>query len=275
MPARLDAVPGIRAVLFDVYGTMLSAGQGEVGSAGAIQAAAASAAVGAAGLRAAGDAAGARAAELLQAAIDTRHAGARRRGIEFPEVEIRRVWRDVLAALAREGRASGEPARYAATIAALEYELRANPAWPMPGLGDCVAGLAARGARLGIVSNAQFYTPILLELFEESGWSSGRFDPAISAWSYRLLEAKPSGRLIATALQGLRALHGIPADRVLYVGNDMLNDIACAAECGCRTALFAGDAKSLRLREGHPRCRGRQPDLVVTELRRLPACVAP
>ena len=36
-----------------------------------------------------------------------------------------------------------------------------------------------------------------------------------------------------------------------------------------KTALFAGDLRSLRLRTENPRCRGLKPDLVVTDLRQL------
>jgi len=54
------------------------------------------------------------------------------------------------------------------------------------------------------------------------------------------------------------------------VGNDRLNDIAAAARLGMRTALFAGDARSLRWRRGDPRCAGVVPDLIVTHWRQLP-----
>jgi putative hydrolase of the HAD superfamily len=62
---------------------------------------------------------------------------------------------------------------------------------------------------------------------------------------------------------------GIPVAATLYVGNDMLNDIRPASAVGFKTALFAGDGRSLRLRESDDRCRGRSPDLIVTDLRQL------
>jgi putative hydrolase of the HAD superfamily len=66
---------------------------------------------------------------------------------------------------------------------------------------------------------------------------------------------------------------GIRHDEVLYVGNDMLNDIMPANSVGFRTALFAGDARSLRLREDEPSVRGSTPDLVVTDLLDLVRCL--
>ena len=49
----------------------------------------------------------------------------------------------------------------------------------------------------------------------------------------------------------------------------MLNDIFPAQKVGFKTALFAGDQRSLRLRADDPRCRELTPDLVVTDLGQL------
>jgi putative hydrolase of the HAD superfamily len=53
------------------------------------------------------------------------------------------------------------------------------------------------------------------------------------------------------------------------VGNDMLNDIYPAKKLGFQTALFAGDARSLRLRTDDPRCRNLSADLILTDLEQL------
>ena len=62
---------------------------------------------------------------------------------------------------------------------------------------------------------------------------------------------------------------GIPADAALYIGNDMLNDVAPAQKVGFKTALFAGDARSLRLRRNHPQCKNLSADIVITDLMQL------
>ena len=49
----------------------------------------------------------------------------------------------------------------------------------------------------------------------------------------------------------------------------MLKDIWPATQLGFKTALFAGDARSLRLREDDERCRGLKPDLVIDRLSQL------
>ena len=59
---------------------------------------------------------------------------------------------------------------------------------------------------------------------------------------------------------------GVSAHSVLYVGNDMLNDIYPAKKTGFKTALFAGDARSLRLREKNPKCKDLSADIIITDL---------
>jgi putative hydrolase of the HAD superfamily len=46
----------------------------------------------------------------------------------------------------------------------------------------------------------------------------------------------------------------------------MLNDIYPAKMVGFKAGLFAGDARSLRLRENHPKCQNLFADLVITDL---------
>ena len=48
---------------------------------------------------------------------------------------------------------------------------------------------------------------------------------------------------------GALGKNGVAPGEVLYVGNDMLNDVYAAGQVGFRTALFAGDQRSLRMRQ--------------------------
>ena len=91
-------------------------------------------------------------------------------------------------------------------------------------------------------------------------------------YSYRWGEAKPGDGLYRHAEAGL-AERGIPPHETLYVGNDMLKDIMPAARRGFRTAHFAGDQRSLRLREDDPRVQETTPDLVVKDLNSVVGCV--
>ena len=66
---------------------------------------------------------------------------------------------------------------------------------------------------------------------------------------------------------------GIAAAETVFVGNDMLNDVMPASRAGFRTALFAGDQRSLRLRTGDARVAEVTPDLILTDLSQLPSCL--
>ena len=264
---RLIPLREIRAILFDIYGTLFISGSGDIGtSSGTARAEAFSQALEALKLSPTARA-GQRGSVLLVERIEDFHAMRKRQGIEYPEIEIRQILSSVLDTLRLESEIKGAAVPDSAARLALEYECRINPTWPMPGLSSVLTTLSAQRV-LGIVSNAQFFTPFLFTAFLEKNYGELGFYKPACVWSYRLLEAKPSQTLFAGALSALET-DGINAAQVLYVGNDMGNDILPAAEIGFRTALFAGDRRSLRLRRDDPRCRAVQPDLEITDLSQL------
>ena len=281
-PAQVRPLSGIKAVLFDVYGTLLISGTGDIGAhseslpEAALQEALANSgfapAPGGNSLAPAARRGGA----LLVSSIEAAHARRRSEGVDFPEVEIREIWRAVLATLSEEDLiddAGGSDSRLERF--AIEYECRVNPVWPMPGTLSVLHDLKSHGLDLGIISNAQFYTPITLgALCGESLVDLG-FNPGFCSWSFAQLAAKPSVSIYESVLDPLWRLAGIRPSETLYVGNDMLKDVWAAAQAGCRTALFAGDERSLRLRKDDPRTRHLRPDLVLTELVQLLACLEP
>ena len=152
--------------------------------------------------------------------------------------------------------------------AAVSYECRVNPVWPMPGAAAAVAALQAR-VPVGIVSNAQFFTPLILAAL----LPDLRIDPRLAVWSYAEREAKPSPRLFAAAAARMAHHCRLSPREIVMVGNDMRNDLLGARSAGLRTALFAGDARSLRLRRDDPRCAAVHPDLVLTHLSQLPTAL--
>ncbi len=268
---RFPHLEDVRAVLFDVYGTLFISGSGEVGTScqSACQSAFAEA-------FAAADIAVAvppdEGVRFLQDRIEHLHAEARRQGEEYPEVDIVEVWRFVVEQFIAAGKIPTEAARRAdLKLLAVEYEARANPVWPMPGLSDCLRQLRSRRFVMGIVSNAQFYTRELFPALLGHRAEAWGFDPALQFYSYEHGRAKPGISLYRMAAEQLTLRNIAPAE-VLYVGNDMLNDVGPAARVGFRTALFAGDARSLRRRRGDPRVNGVSPEAVLTALSDLRLC---
>jgi putative hydrolase of the HAD superfamily len=53
----------------------------------------------------------------------------------------------------------------------------------------------------------------------------------------------------------------------------MLKDIFAASGVGFKTVLFAGDRRSLRLREGNALTQNTRPDSIIRDLRDLPALI--
>jgi putative hydrolase of the HAD superfamily len=193
------------------------------------------------------------------AAVRAEHEGLRRaaRDSRHPEIDVRKIWAGILRV----------PEEAAAEFA-LRFELAVNPVYPMPGLEELLRGLRAAGFPLGLVSNAQFFTPLLFTAFLGGPPEALGFSRELCVYSYREGEAKPSPRLFRKAAAGLAAL-GIRPEEALYLGNDMVNDVWAAKQAGFRAALFAGDGRSLRLRGEDPRCAGLEPDFVLKSLASL------
>jgi putative hydrolase of the HAD superfamily len=195
--------------------------------------------------------------ELFQA-IEDEHRRLRNAGIDYPEIEIDRIWKQILKiddlALAR---------RFA-----IQYELIVNPVYPMPNLENALAACRQKNIAMGIISNAQFFTPLLFEWFLDAGLESLGFHSDLIFLSYQIRHAKPSTKLFEKAAAAITA-RGLKTASVLYMGNDMLNDIYPANQLGFQTALFAGDARSLRLRTDDSRCLNLSADLILTDLEQL------
>jgi putative hydrolase of the HAD superfamily len=194
----------------------------------------------------------------LYETIRSTHRRLKQQGIDFPEVEIDRIWCRVL-----NNRNMKQIREFA-----IAFECIVNPVYPMPNLKKTLLKCREKGLLMGIVSNAQFFTPLLFEWFLKSQPPGLGFHPELTLYSFRFGYAKPSLRLFRRAARKASAM-GIDRQSILYVGNDMLNDIYTAERCGFKTALFAGDKRSLRLRTEDPRCHDLSPDVVVTDLVQL------
>jgi putative hydrolase of the HAD superfamily len=197
--------PPLRAVLFDVYGTLLKSSAGETHPNPA-----------------------------LRSLIERAHAAS---PYPFPEVDIREVHAAMHPELSPE-----EIERLA-----MAHEQAANPVSAMPGAAETLRELSSRGLLLGLVSNAQFYTVPVMENCLGDSLANLGIDPEFCVFSYLERRAKPDVHLFEIARERLLG-RGVRADEVLYVGNDVRNDIEPAKAAGFRTALFAGEKASLRLR---------------------------
>ena len=256
----------IRGVLFDVYGTLFSSSSGDIGVAQEQS----KTDCFRQSLSQIGCSADPR---LIEAsffrAIKETHNTHRARGAEYPEVRIEEIWRSILA----EHACVDSLDQFVCLKAAVEYESCANPVAPMPGARRTIDHLAGKCEILGIVSNAQIFTRYLFDAYLGSSIEELGIPESNCAWSYEIGEAKPSTRIFLPLLGMINKKFGIEPQNLLYVGNDMLNDVSTAEACECRTALFAGDARSLRMRQRHPECVALEPDIILTRLEQLESVI--
>ncbi|MEO8617479.1 MAG: HAD family hydrolase [Luteolibacter sp.] len=221
--SALEPIPvpvKFRAVIFDIYGTLL------IAPAGGVKPDSLTDPVLREILRNFGHEPPTSPSSELHAAVLRHHAAA---GVSFPEIDLRVLWREILSLPA--------DADVAPLVEALEAAW--HPTRPMHGAEKFIQQLARSGISLGLLSNAQCNT------LPSLGSISHLFAPELSLLSYQHGIAKPAPELFQIMTDRLAGRNISPAD-TLFIGNDPLHDILPAATAGFRTALFTGHPDSLR-----------------------------
>jgi len=266
LTAQAGDLTDIQVMLFDVYGTLFISGSGDIGILKERQSGhALSEAMHEAGLSGDIEQAGLKGSQLLPEYIQQVHRELKGEGVAYPEVEIREIWQTICQQLLHEKLLNNMPSPETIEQLAIEYECRVNPVWPMPHLEELLTTCHRRNIHIGIISNAQFFTPLLFEALTAKTVQKWGFEAPLCIWSYLHREAKPSTQLFQQALEKLNT----KPEHILYIGNDIRNDIHPAMQCGIKTALFAGDQRSLRLRKDDPTLATIQPDIILTDLNQL------
>lgn len=270
---RYSKEEGIKAILFDIYGTLLISSSGDIDQAEISEE----------NLQQAFIAAGITITkgsnnvfdhilEDFEYTIRICHEASKLNKIPFPEIDILSVWKIVLIHARRKGLVSfNEDADI--MLMTCVFEFLSNKVHPMPGIKETIAALHGKDRPLGIVSNAQFYTPVLMNYFLNDKISMKErvkgFDRELTVFSYKFGKGKPDHTLYEELVPTLKWKFGIIPSEVLFVGNDMLKDIYASSQVGFKTVLFAGDKRSLRMRSDDERTAHLKPDHIVTELEQV------
>lgn len=265
---------GIKAFVFDVYGTLLISDSGDIdesvlSTSNLIEA-----------FRASdikftenGDSS----KELLQQilnefrlSVKEFHEQERSPDKPYPEIDISAVWEDILKAHQKQ-LIIENPLCIKCFV--FVFEVLSNHIYPMPGMKELLGRLEMLKYPLGIISNAQFYTPVILNYFLHDSVSENEqvapFDPDLTVFSYKHMRSKPDMYLFQLLKDQCQQKYGLFPDEILFIGNDMFRDIYPAFLAGFKTALFAGDTKSLRLRQDKPELKKIVPDFIITDLMQL------
>jgi putative hydrolase of the HAD superfamily len=166
------------------------------------------------------------------------------RGERFPEVDVAVVFRDILTAFRRphpDGSRADLDASEAIAAAVLFRTLTRRQFSTIPDVHQVLERLASR-YRLGLVSDAQWvFTDPELEIADLA-----RFFP-VRVLSSRVGVRKPSPRPF---IEAMRALEVAP-EASIYVGDNPARDLVGARNAGMRCVIFRGE---------NVQCNGLVPD---------------
>lgn len=287
-PAREQKLHDIRAVIFDVYGTLVRYWRPEFATQEGAETYLRMA------MRRVGDflmftdflrkvdpskASEQTLQDFYHGLIALNHDKSKAKGVDCPEIRIERVWETIIRILMRHGYDPAKPELgeidELAGCAAFYYNFHSLGRGFYPGVVPALQKLGAKGIKLGIVSNAQFYTPIDLTLFCRDQ-SSGElddyteiFDTDLIFYSYEHGVAKPGRVLFEKLYDALYELDILPS-QALLVGNDISADISPAHDIGMATAFFAGDEETSFRRDMQDT---EVPDITFTHWEQLPDMV--
>jgi len=125
------------------------------------------------------------------------------------------------------------------------------------------------GVAQGLLGNGQCFTALQLQRGLSAQKPEVKVDDVIAkdlrVLSHDLRGRKPSQRLFTEALDRLAA-RGIEAHEVLHVGNSLAHDIAPARKLRMKTALFTGDKASLQASSQALHEDPTRPDVLLTKL---------
>jgi len=277
---RINSSHPVRACLFDVYGTLLISASGDIDQTGfsnyALEYAMDKSGIALIAGEASEQDLQKNILKAFKNAVKLKHKQKKEQGIAFPEVDFVHIWEQVLRRYADAGRLCLHSEANIMKFTFL-FELMSNKLYPMPGMKDVVETFNQHKIPLGIISNAQFFTPMLMNYFLNNELKEGtgiaQFNSDLVEFSYLKGRAKPDLFLFEELKSQLAKKYGIDAKETLYIGNDMYNDILPANQTGFQTVLFAGDMRSLRWRAGMPELKDVEPDHIILELADLLAIV--
>lgn len=135
-----------------------------------------------------------------------------------------------------------------------------------------VKAITDAGLAQGLLADGQSFTLVqLLRAFQATTRlpALGRlFTPGCVVLSHDVGVRKPSRTLFTTAVEAFGQIGLAPAE-VLYVSNRLRDDLTVAKQLGFRTALFAGDKNTVQVAIDDLMSHELRPDRLLTELTQI------
>ena len=147
-----------------------------------------------------------------------------------------------------------------------------------PGAAAALEYVADQLGHQGLIADGQCFTCVQLQRgLREQGCTRSLAElipESLRVLSWEVRAKKPSERLFRLGLARL-AERGIKPSQVLHVGSHLRHDVAPARGLGMKTALFAGDKASLHAHSDQLKDPHLRPDVLITELNQIVEIVGP
>lgn len=272
---KLQQIEEIRVIAYDFYGTLFISGVGDIGvDDGEPDEKIFLEVLNTVGVKIKNRDAGKKGFDIYNEVVENIIISLKTKGMEYPEPDIRQIWKEVLKRMKNHDLISFYQSDDLNDSISIEFEARMNPVWPMPHVVETLHHFKEKGYTQGIISNSQFYTPIVLEALTGQMLEELGFSKELLHWSYVEEMKKPGIQFYQNYLKKIKSFDKqLNPENILYIGNDMLKDIYPAYTVGMKTALFAGDERSLKWRKEDSRCDKILPDLIITDFSQLADCI--
>jgi FMN phosphatase YigB (HAD superfamily) len=193
-------------------------------------------------------------------------------GERYPEVGADRLWESIIKKLFQkdykfDATFYGSLNEYSRKVAYFFHASLQGTAC-YPGAALALRRLADAGLTQGLLADGQCFTTVQLQrglTAQEAVKLEEMIPPELHTLSYELRGRKPSERLFRHSLQQFTA-RGITPDQILHVGSRIVQDIVPAKRLGLKTALFAGDRASLAATAEQLKEPPSRPDVLLSEL---------
>jgi FMN phosphatase YigB (HAD superfamily) len=198
----------------------------------------------------------------------------------YPEVSAERVWEAVIKRLLQkdykfDAGFFGSLNEFSRKVAYFFHTSLQGTAC-YPGAAVALRYVADAELKQGLLADGQSFTTVQLQRGLQA--QDPEADP--DAWlekdlvvlSCEVRGRKPSERLFRQAQEALRA-QGLEPGQVLHVGSRLVQDLVPARRVGMRTALFAGDRASLQATPEALKEPASRPDVLLTELSQIASVV--
>jgi FMN phosphatase YigB (HAD superfamily) len=197
-------------------------------------------------------------------------------GEKHPEVRSDRLWEALIKKLLQKGYQwdtgfFGSLNEFARKVAYFFHASLQGTAC-YDGAVQALKHVKRAGRTQGLLADGQCFTLVQLQrgLGKEDPEASvdELIDPEHRTLSHEVHGRKPSERLFRKAFDKLRE-QGFSPEEVLHVGSRIAADVAPARRLGMRTALFAGDKASLQATTEQVKEAATRPDVLLTELAQI------